>query len=313
MKKILFGAVASTLLAVSCAAVYAAGTPQKNHDHQPKASERAHHDHKQGKHGHKKDHHNDKKNHKHRYVDVQLLSFNDYHGHIKTDAVGFGATEGGGEYLAAKLAELRDGKKYSFTVAAGDLIGGSPAFSGLFHDEPAVESLNAMGLDFSGVGNHEFDEGVDELLRMQHGGCHPQDGCYFADQPFAGADFKWLSANVVSAYDATTTPLPGYWIKKVKGVKIGFIGMTLEATDTIVAAQGIEGWNFYDEAQTANNLVPILKDQGVEAIVVLLHEGGNQNPAPGDYNACENFAGPVAAINAALDPEIDVLITGHTH
>ena len=248
-----------------------------------------------------------------RFMEIQLLGFNDYHGHVKTDAVGFRVDEGGGEFLSAKLAELRADHEHSFTVAAGDLIGGSPAFSGLFHDEPSVESLNAMGLDFAGVGNHEFDEGVDELLRMQFGGCHPVDGCYFSDLPFAGADFKWLAANVVSEIDGVTTPLPGYWIEKVKGVKVGFIGMTLEATDSIVAAAGIVGWDFLDEVETANNLVPVLKYQGVEAIVVLLHEGGNQVPSPGDYNACENFEGPVAAINDALDPEIDVIITGHTH
>jgi 5'-nucleotidase len=248
-----------------------------------------------------------------RYLEVQLLGFNDYHGHVKTDAVGFRVDEGGGEYLSAKLAELRQGKKHSITVAAGDLIGGSPAFSGLFHDEPSVESLNVMGLDISGVGNHEFDEGVDELLRMQNGGCHPVDGCYFPEEQYAGADFKWLAANVVSEADGNTTPLPAYWIEKIEGVKIGFIGMTLEGTDAIVAAAGIQGWDFLDEAETANNLVPVLMDKGVKAIVILLHEGGNQVPSPGDYNACENLEGPIAAINAALDPEIDVMITGHTH
>jgi len=264
-------------------------------------------------HGMKKGHANNRGKAKGRFVELQLLGFNDYHGHVKTDAVGFRVNEGGGEYLSAKLAELREGKKQSITVAAGDLIGGTPAFSGLFHDEPSVESLNAMGLDLSGVGNHEFDEGVTELLRMQHGGCHPEDGCYFPEEPYAGADFKWLSANVVSEIDGETTPLPAYSIKKIDGVKVAFIGMTLEGTDSIVAAAGIEGWDFLDEAETANNLVPILKHKGVEAIVVLLHEGGNQIPSPGDYNACENFEGPIAAINAALDPEIDVMITGHTH
>lgn len=306
MKLSFFGAISAALLLLYVLPTHAASQATDALDLGIEATKSLHHRHKNPLYKHKK-------KLKPRFVEVQLLSFNDYHGHIKTDAVGFGATEGGGEYLAAKLAELREGKKYTFTVAAGDLIGGSPAFSGLFHDEPAVESLNAMGLDFSGVGNHEFDEGVDELLRMQNGGCHPQDGCYYADQPFAGAKFKWLAANVLSKYDAVTTPLPGYWIKKIKGVKIGFIGMTLEATDSIVAAEGIEGWHFYDEVQTANNLVPLLKHKGVEAIVMLLHEGGNQNPAPGNYNACENLTGPVLAINAALDPEIDVLITGHTH
>ena len=137
---------------------------------------------------------------------VQLLSFNDYHGHLEaTDPnlaadVDLSATPvGGAVNLATKLGELRAaaGDSHSLTVAAGDLIGGSTFLSGIFHDEPSVESLNAMGLDVSSVGNHEFDEGTDELLRMQRGGCHPVDGCYFPDAPYAGADFQYLAANVV--------------------------------------------------------------------------------------------------------------------
>ena len=247
-------------------------------------------------------------------IELQILAFNDYHGHVRSNEAGTvdGAAAGGGEYLAAKLNELREGNKFSLTVAAGDLIGGSTAFSGLFHDEPSVESLNAMHLDISSVGNHEFDEGVTELLRMQDGGCHPVDGCYFPGLPFAGADFQWLSANVVHQ-ETGETPLPPYWIRKFESVKVGFIGMTLEATDTLVAAAGIQGWDFLDEAETANALVPILKAQGVDAIVVLLHEGGSQTPPPGAVDACVGISGPIVAINDALDPAIDVLITGHTH
>ncbi len=247
-------------------------------------------------------------------VELQLLGINDYHGHLERVTPGTvdGAPAGGSEYLSAKLNELRQGKKYSLTVAAGDLIGGSPAFSGLFHDEPSVESLNAMKLDVSSVGNHEFDEGVTELLRMQNGGCHPVDGCYFPAEPYPGADFQWLAANVVNETTGKT-PLPPYWVKKINAVKVGFIGMTLEATDTLVAAAGIQGWDFKDEAETANALVPILKKQGVEAIVVLLHEGGSQTPPPGAVDACVGISGPIVAINNALDPEIDAMITGHTH
>jgi 5'-nucleotidase len=247
-------------------------------------------------------------------IDVQLLAFNDYHGHVTPNDAGTvdGVDAGGGEYLAAKLNELRTGHKYSLTVAAGDLIGGSPAFSGLFHDEPSVESLNAMGLDVSSVGNHEFDEGVTELLRMQNGGCHPVDGCYFPDAPYAGADFPWLAANVVNESTGETA-LPPYWITRFNNIKVGFIGMTLEATDTLVAASGIQGWDFLDEAETANALVPILEEQGVEAIIVLLHEGGSQTPPPGAIDACVGISGPIVAINAALDSEIDAVITGHTH
>lgn len=245
-------------------------------------------------------------------VDVQLLAFNDYHGHLEADTPGDIGDQpaGGSEYLSTKLSELREGNRYSVTVAAGDLIGGSPFFSGLFHDEPSVESLNEIGLDISSVGNHEFDEGVDELLRMQNGGCHPVDGCYFADEPYAGADFQWLSANVIEKATGRP-PLPPYAIESFKGVKVGFIGMTLEGTPTLVAQSGIQGYEFLDEAETANRIVPYLKRQGVEAIVVLLHEGGIQDG--GGIDTCEGISGPIVAINAALDPEIDALITGHTH
>ena len=252
-------------------------------------------------------------------VELQVLAFNDYHGHLESGTPGsvdvgedsFDA--GGGEYLAAKLKQLRRGSKQTLTVAAGDLIGGTPALSTLFHDEPSVESLNAMGLDVSGVGNHEFDEGVEELLRMQEGGCHPVDGCYFPDDPYAGADFPWLAANVVSEQEPGDTVLPPYWITEVKKIKVGFIGMTLEDTPTLVAKSGIQGWLFKDEADTANALVPELRAQGVEVIIVLLHEGAQQNPPPGDIDACNDPSGPVLAIHDALDPEIDALITGHTH
>ena len=247
-------------------------------------------------------------------VQVQLLGFNDYHGHVLPDAAGQagGVNAGGGEYLSSMLRQLRNGNKYSLTVAAGDLIGGSPAFSGLFHDEPSVESLNAMGLDVSSVGNHEFDEGVLELSRMQYGGCHPVDGCYFPGSPYLGARFQWLAANVVNEFGET--PLPPYWIRRFESVNIAFIGMTLEATDTLVSAGGIEGWDFRDEAETANALVPILKNRhGVDAIVVLLHEGGSQTPPPGEIDDCTGISGPIVAINDALDPAIDVVITGHTH
>ena len=246
-------------------------------------------------------------------INLQILGINDYHGHLEANTPGNidGAPAGGSEFLSAKLNELRQGKKFSLTVAAGDLIGGSPAFSGLFHDEPSVESLNAMQLDISSVGNHEFDEGVTELLRMQYGGCHPADGCYFPSEPYPGADFQWLAANVVN--ESGETPLPPYWIERFQYVNVGFIGMTLKATDTLAAAAGIQGWEFLDEAETANALVPILKAQGVEAIVVLLHEGGSQTPPPGDVDACVGISGPIVEINDALDPEIDAIITGHTH
>ena len=161
-------------------------------------------------------------------------------------------------------------------VAAGDLIGATPLLSAAFHDEPTIEAMNQIGLDLSSVGNHEFDEGSTELLRMQNGGCHPVDGC--ADSTgFAGADFQYLSANVVQESNGETL-FPAYSIQNFNGAKVAFIGMTLEATPTIVSPSGVAGLDFLDEADTVNVLVPELQRRGVEAIVVLVHEGGRAEP-----------------------------------
>jgi 5'-nucleotidase len=249
---------------------------------------------------------------------VQLLSFNDYHGHLEatdpplsTQLDPKQTPVGGAEYLATALKSLRakaPGGR-SLTVAAGDLIGGSTFLSGLFHDEPSVESLDAMGLDVSSVGNHEFDEGTTELLRMQHGGCHPKDGCYFPDQPYTGADFQWLAANVVKK-DTGETLLPGTEVKTVGGVKVGFIGMTLEGTPTLVDPAGVASVDFKDEVETANAQAALLKKQGVKSIVVLLHEGGVQS---GTYRQCVGISDPILTIARTMTPEVDAIVTGHTH
>ncbi|MGS2612978.1 bifunctional metallophosphatase/5'-nucleotidase [Micromonospora sp. LZ34] len=249
-------------------------------------------------------------------VDVTLLALNDFHGNLEppTGSSGSiaGQPAGGVEYLATHLAELRETveKKNTITVAAGDLIGASPLLSAAFHDEPTIEALSMAGLDYASVGNHEFDEGADELLRIQNGGCHPVDGC--ADgTPYEGAGFQYLSANAFKT--ATGEPLLApYAIHKVDGVRIGFIGMTLEGTPQIVSQQGVAGLTFSDEADTANRYAAELRAQGVETIVVLLHEGGSQ-AATGGINDCVGMTGPIVDITNRMDPSIDVVVSGHTH
>ncbi|MFI7302992.1 bifunctional metallophosphatase/5'-nucleotidase [Micromonospora aurantiaca] len=250
-------------------------------------------------------------------VDVQLLAINDFHGNLEPPSGSSGTIDGqpagGAEYLASHLksmrAEAKRQGKGTVTVAAGDLIGASPLLSAAFHDEPTIEEMNLAGLEFASVGNHEFDEGATELLRMQRGGCHPVDGC--ADgTPFGGAKFSYLSANAFK----TSTGLPlmqPFGIKIVKGVPIGFIGMTLEGTPNIVSQQGVAGLRFTDEADTANKYAKILRLLGVKSIVVLLHEGGVQNG--GGINDCTGFSGPIVDIANRMDPSIDVIVSGHTH
>ncbi|ANZ16958.1 putative 5'-nucleotidase [Streptomyces noursei ATCC 11455] len=263
-------------------------------------------------------------------VDVQLLSFNDFHGNLEPPQGSSGTVEelqadgtkktvpaGGVEYLAQSLRTARKGHPYSVTAAAGDMIGASPLLSGLFHDEPTIEAMNKLGLDVTSVGNHEFDEGRTELTRMQHGGCHPKDGCYEKGKTFKGADFPYLAANVTD--DRTGKPiLKPYTVWQHKGVKIGFIGVTLKGTPDIVNADGVKGLTFHGEVETINKYAKVLDRQGVKAIVALIHEGGL--PASTSYNAnCDSpgpgagISGPIVDIAKHVSPTVDALVTGHTH
>jgi 5'-nucleotidase len=248
-------------------------------------------------------------------IKVQLIAINDFHGAIDPPTGSGGAVNGvpagGVEYLATKVKALRALNPNTLEVAAGDLIGASPLVSAAFHDEPTIEEMNAMGLDYSAVGNHEFDEGVDELLRMQNGGCHPVDGCQDGDG-FAGASFQYLAANVVYKSNGQTI-FPAYAVRNFNGAKIGLIGLTLKDTPTIVSPNGIQNVNFLPEIQTINTAVTALQAQGVHTIVVLLHQGGFQNGGVTTPNGCQNFGGDVTPIVAGLNDDVDMVISAHTH
>ena len=264
-------------------------------------------------------------------VDVQLLAINDFHGNLLPPSgsggrIGSAASDalcvptsncvlaGGFSYLADDVKDLEaTNPSRTLIVSAGDNIGGTPLISAAFHDEPTIEALNQIGLDVSAVGNHEFDEGVAELLRIQNGGCHPVDGCD-TGHTYAGADFPFLAANVV--YKDTGEPiLPASTVKTVGGVKVGFIGLTLEGTPLIVSANGIQTVNFLDEATTINAAAQDLRSQGVRTIVVLLHEGGFQSVSmnPSTIDTCTGMSGAVVDIVHQLHASISMVVSGHTH
>lgn len=248
-------------------------------------------------------------------VNVQVLAVNDFHGNLLPPSGSSGRVgtvdAGGVEFLATHISSLRALNPNTVVVSAGDMIGASPLLSALFHDEPTIEAFNLIGLDFNAVGNHEFDEGVYELIRMQEGGCHPVDGCLDGDD-FAGADFRFLAANVT--WKKNDKPIfPAYKTRSFMGARIAFIGMTLEGTPSIVTPSGISELNFLDEADTVNALIPKLKRRGIETIVVLIHEGGVQVPSSSPYNSCVGISGPIVDIVNRLDDEVDVVISGHTH
>ena len=292
---------------------------------------------------------------RHANTHVQLLAINDLHGHLAPDTPGsiqtgccrgvfndedeqtgwtqFTVRAGGIPYLATHMKTLRATNPNTITVGAGDLIGASPLVSALFHDEPTIEALNSMGMDVSGVGNHEFDEGLPELRRMRFGnqrggtGCHPVDGCQDGS-PFAGSVFEYLAANVFIA-DTDETIFPPYEVHSVGGVKIAFIGLTFEDTPTVVTPSAIAGLDFRPEVPTVNRLVRKLRsERKVKAFVVLLHQGGAQSPPapprfPGpeptgneytDVDRCVNFNGPdMEAIAKGLSPRVSVIVSAHTH
>ena len=266
--------------------------------------------------------------------DVKLIGFNDYHGNLQSPGsfapnLAVPAAQrvpvGGAEYIAAHVGKLKAQNPNHVVVGAGDMIGATPLISSLFHDEPSVETLNRIGLEFNAVGNHEFDKGSAELLRLQRGGCKLDaqgrvdlNSCQGAKVgtpvPFEGAKFQWLSANVVVGATGQTL-LPAYGVKRFRGVPVAFIGMTLKDTPGIVIPTGVAGLEFRDEAATVNALVPQLRAQGIEAIVVLVHEGGVQSGSLQDINECAgNLQGtPIGRIVGQLDDAVDLVLSGHTH
>lgn len=253
-------------------------------------------------------------------IELRILAINDFHGNLRPPPGGIRISDpedksknvmvaaGGAEYMATLVKQLSEGHKNTIFVAAGDLIGASPFLSAMFHDEPSIESLSMMGLAITSVGNHEFDEGKTELLRMQNGGCHPEDGCQ-GPHPFAGAKFHYLAASTVETATGKSI-LPPYEIREFDGIPVAFIGLTLKETAGIVSPSGIAGLEFRDEAETVNAVVPELKARGVEAIVVLIHQGGEPS---GDYNECPAITGPIVDIVKKFDRAVDVVVSGHTH
>ena len=267
---------------------------------------------------------------------VKIIAFNDFHGNLQSPGSFIGVPAGGVDVLAGYVAKLKSQNPYNVTVHAGDMTGASPLVSAFFYDEGAVESMNRLGVDFASVGNHEFDFGKTELLRKQNGGCAPADPsgqkltCQGASVgtpvPFEGAKYKYLAANVVDTA-SNQTLFPPYSIKTFTTpagrVRLAFIGMTLQATPTIVTPSGVAGLSFTDEATTVNALAPRLRALGAQGIVVIVHQGGFNSSGisscPGDPGNTDttNPAGlagsDIAKIVNRLDDSVDLVVSAHTH
>ena len=257
-----------------------------------------------------------------RPLEINLVALNDFHGNLEPSKYTYtppGTTQprtiqaGGIDVLKGALDTFRKDDPDLLFVAAGDLVGASPAASSMFADEPSIEALNRMGLVASSLGNHEFDQGPKELLRQQHGGCdspRPAKACRFSPD-FKGAGFTYLASNVVDAQTGQNL-VPGWRIVDVKGVKVGLIGAVLHDLASVTIASSIRGLAINDEAASINAVLPAVRAQGAQVFVVLIHEGGFADQ-PYDKADCDTLHGPIVAITKKLDPSIRLVISGHSH
>src|SRR5471032_2677608 len=254
-------------------------------------------------------------------TDIHLVAINDFHGNLEASSFTYTGRDkqehtivaGGIDALGAALQAWRKEDDQLLLVGAGDLVGGSPAISSMWADEPTIGAMNRLGLRVSSVGNHEFDGGRQELLRQQKGGCastRPEKACKL-EPTFGGAQFSYLAANVIDM--VTNKPfLPAYSIQEVHGVKIAFIGAVLKDTADMSLASGIAGLRFADEADSINRVLPELRQQGVNVFVVLIHQGG-RTVDQFDQPDCEHLTGDIVDIVKRLDPAIRLVISGHSH
>jgi len=254
-------------------------------------------------------------------VHIQILAVNDFHGQVpagqKLDGEAAGSAPVLASYLEAALAD--DGQAATLIALPGDVVGASPPESGLLLDEPTMLFFNNFAEDCEGgpytmvatFGNHEFDKGTAELMRKIHGGNGTTNITHLVD-PYPGSNMTFVSSNVL--WEANNTPLVDpYVILDAGGVRIAFIGADTVETPTIQKAANIEGVVFEDEAESINRYIPEIQEAGVHAIVVLLHEGGEQEAYDGPTGDGGNVTGRVAEIVAALDPDVDVVLSAHTH
>lgn len=264
-------------------------------------------------------------------VPVKMIALNDFHGNIENPAstnggqvtipdpsnpAGTKVNVGGAAYLATLIKSLKAKNANSIVVGAGDLVGAAPFTSTVLNHESTVDVLNTLGLEVTAVGNHEFDAGKTELLRLQNGGCFPgrtpgTDTC-LQNGAFSGAKFKWLAANVATD-QAGTTLLPATFIKDFGIVRIGFIGLTLKDTPTAVSASGVVGLTFLEESAVINTRAAELKRKGVDAVVVLIHQGGQTTASTLNDKTCPGLSGDILAVMDKIGADVDVVVSGHSH
>ncbi|MGE3692297.1 MAG: bifunctional UDP-sugar hydrolase/5'-nucleotidase [Novosphingobium sp.] len=259
-------------------------------------------------------------------IKLQILGFNDFHGNLEPPRQSVDAYTSAGErvripvggaaWFASAIDRYRATNPNTLVLSAGDMFGGSPITSSLFLDEPTIEVMNRIGVDFNALGNHEFDRGRQEVMRMQKGGCAKhtvREPCQIEKQ-FAGANFPFLAANVVTEEGKTLFPATGIrrFGKGRNRMTVGVIGLPLKDVPTLASPSGLAGLDFREEADTVNALIPGLRRQGADVIVVVIHQGLYTTVGAND-TSCGGVSGDLLKILARLDSSVDLVVSGHTH
>lgn len=232
-------------------------------------------------------------------VKVQLLGLNDLHGQLDTVTKVGTSLAGQMEYTAAALKAEEATNPNTLLLHAGDMIGGKPLISALFQDEPTIEVLEAIGFDAGTLGNHEFDEGIDELKRMMNGGEHPN-----GTPEYDGMNFPLVAANAYDTRDGKLITDP-YTVLETGGQKIGVIGVVTQETPSMIVTKGNETLKITDEAEAINKYTAELKEKGIESIVVLAHNPATQTGYTDSFDA--------SRIAEQIDDEVDVIFAAHNH
>ncbi|PEF40636.1 bifunctional metallophosphatase/5'-nucleotidase [Bacillus sp. AFS094228] len=235
-----------------------------------------------------------------RYIQLQLLGVNDFHGQLNKYQMVSGNMAGGAEYLAAYLKKYKQENPNTLLVHAGDMVGGSPPISSQFQDEPTIEFLNLLHFDVGTPGNHELDEGVNEMKRLIHGGFNKKTGY------FQGANTAYSSANIIDRKSGIPL-LPPYVIKQMDGIDIGFIGVVTKETNMYVSTENRKEVEITDEVSAINRTVKLLKEKGIKVIIVLAHDSAKSEKAGANSN------GSLVEMAPKIDDEVDVIFAGHSH
>ncbi len=238
-------------------------------------------------------------------VDLRILGVNDLHGNLEPLPGEEGRTVGGVASLDAHLdGRERDYPGRTIRVHAGDMVGGSPLVSGYYRDEPTVRAMNEIGFDVGAPGNHEFDEGGEEMLRLLDGGS--ADGSIEGppDERFSGTDFPYVAANVEYAGTGEAV-LPSYAVVEREGVRVGFIGVTTPDTPLGLMPEVAAPFRFSDMSEAVNRQAAALQAKGIEAIVVLAHAGGKAGRGGPE--------GEIFEETAHMSGAVDAVFSGHTH